>query len=448
MISVTMRSFSTRIALSLLLASASTAVAQPDTRDHRQHRPPPPAAVDTGPTSAPPAPLNEAVTPKAGYTWISGRWDWKNGKWAWTAGHWERERVGKKWRQGRWDQHDNKWSWVDGEWVNADAQPPAPPQPPPPVVGPTEAPPAPREEKWQPRKGFVFVAGNWDWKNGKWEWVAGHWEREQAGKKWRTSRWEQRDGKWSRIDGGWEDEHAGPPQPPPPPSHGPGRHDWKLERPVVSSYWPAKGKAGTRITIKGKNFPTSAQVIFAGQPVKAAKVTADKIVFTLPANATSGAITLQADARRQLPVGQFEVVASYDPVAEQRRIDEERQKAAEAAWKARQSQLAKDRAAREAAMRQAMEERAATRERRRAEMVAALQAKFQRDFLADDDTQDELTLHAQRIAELTRARDVAEVSANGKLVVRIDVAMGRENQRHDERMAALEAGFKARGGQR
>jgi hypothetical protein len=97
-------------------------------------------------------------------------------------------------------------------------------------------------------------------------------------------------------------------------------------------------------------------------------------------------------------------------------------------------------------MRQAMEQRAATRDQRRAERVAALQAKFKRDFLADPDTQDELTLHAQRIAELTRARDVAEVAANGKLVVRIGVAQTREDERHQQRMDALEASFKARGG--
>ena len=93
-----------------------------------------------------------------------------------------------------------------------------------------------------------------------------------------------------------------------------------------------------------------------------------------------------------------------------------------------------------------LEERAATRERRRAERIAALQAKWQRAFLADADTQDELTLHAQRVAELTRARDVAELSANGKLVVRIEVAQAREDQRHQQRMAALEASFKVRGG--
>jgi hypothetical protein len=38
-------------------------------------------------------------------------------------------------------------------------------------------------------------------------------------------------------------------------------------------------------------------------------------------------------------------------------------------------------------------------------------------------------------------RDLAEVKANGKLVVRIEMAQTRENDRHDQRMAALKSGF-------
>ena len=234
-----------------------------------------------------------------------------------------------------------------------------------------------------------------------------------------------------------------------PPGPGGEHHhrEWKLERPVVSNYWPTKGKAGSRIVIHGRNFPADAQVIFAGQPVTGAKVTADKIVFAVPAGAASGAISLRAGGRHELPVGTFEVAATYDPVAEQKRLDDERRKQAEAEWAARQQELAKDRAAREAEMRKRMEERAATREQRRAERVAQLEAKFKRDFLADADTQAELTLHAQRVADLARAKEVAEVQGNGKLVVRIDIASSREDQRHQERMTALEASFKARGGQ-
>lgn len=444
-----MRMVPPRWALWLAFATTSStlALAQPDTRDHRRRPPPPPAPAPaySGPTAAPPAPQAETVTPRAGFVWIAGRWDWK-GKWTWVPGHWERERAGKRWREGRWDQKDNQWVYVGGEWIDAAATPP-PPTTPPPGRGPTKAPPAPKVVKLPPpRAGHVWIPGEWDWRDGQWVWVDGHFERERAGKKWRAGRWEERGGAWARVDGDWIDDHV-PPGPPRPPGPRPPARGWQLERPVVSSYWPTKGKAGSRIVIRGRNFPTSAEVVFAGQAVRGAKITAEQVVFVVPKGAASGAIALRTGRGRDLAVGLFEVAAAYDPIAEQKRIEEEQRKQAEAAWAARQQKLAKDRAAREAAIRLLQQEREATRDRRRAERIAALQALWQRAFLADPDTQDELTLHAQRVAQLERSREVAEIVNNGKLVVRIEIAQVREEQRHQQRMSALEASFKARGGQ-
>lgn len=437
------------IAFALALTSPMLAGAQPAQRDHRR----PPPSADAGPTEAPPSPREERVAARKGFAWIPGRWDWR-GKWEWVPGHWERERAGKSWRAGRWERKDNRWVYAAGEWISAgDTSPPpeqatpAPPSPPsPPPGGPTAAPPPPRAEKVDARPGFVWIPGEWDWRDDNWEWVPGHFERERAGKRWNPSRWEQRDGKWARLEGGWLDNDAPTPPPAPAESRRPGKREWKLERPMVSGYFPIKGKAGSRIVIRGKNFPANAVIELAGQPVRAAKITADRITFAVPAGAASGSIRVRIGPR-ELPVGEFEVAAAYDPIAEQRRIEEEQRKAAEAEWQTRQAQLAKDRAAREAAMRKAQEERAATRDRRRAERLAELQSRWQRAFLAAPETQDELTLHAQRVAELARAKEVAEVAGNGKLVVRIGIAQAREDERHQQRMAALEASFKGRGGQ-
>jgi hypothetical protein len=433
--------------------------AQPTTRDHRQRKPPPPPpAATAGPSEAPPTPREEKIAARAGYVWIAGRWDWR-GKWEWIDGHWERERSGRSWRNGRWEQRDSRWVYVDGEWVSGAASPPTtppavttnptPPTPTPPAVtGPTSAPPQAKAEPFSPRPGFVWIEGAWDWRDNKWEWVAGHWERERAGKRWRPTRWEQREGKWARSDGDWIDATAPseppmPTQPPQPPR--PGRRDWKLERPVVSSYWPAKGAAGSRIVIRGKNFPSNAELLFGGQPVRGVKVKPEQIVFAIPAGATSGAIELRGSGRRNLFVGNFEIAAAYDPIAEQKKLEEEARRQAEAAWAERQKLLAKDRAAREAAMKQRLEEQQASREQRRAQRVAAIQAKWERAFLSDEETQAELTLHAQRLADIARMRDLAELAANGKLVVRIDIAKSREERRHDQRMAALQASFKMGG---
>lgn len=384
-------------AAALALASA-TAYAQPVERDHRAPPPPPPPAerdhrhpiggglgVVINATVAPPADQVENPGAKAGFEWVAGRWDWKDGKWQWMNGHWERERAGKHWRRGRWEQKNGGWVYVDGEWVPADQVTNAPPLPPP---GPATPPP------------------------------------------------------------------PGPPPVGAPPPMPPGadvverdhrHHEWR-ERPVVSSYWPTKGKPGRKVVIKGENFPPDAIVMWSGTQIAGAKVTPTEIVFDVPATATSGEISIKRSHGRDLLVGAFEVKAGFDPEAEAKRMEEERRKAAEAAWAAREKAAAHDRAAREAAWKARWHEMEEDREQRRHRREEEIRAKWDAAFLADADTQAELALHAQRIAELTRAASIAEVNANTKLGVRIQVLESRENERHEQRMVALKAGFSAKVG--
>src|SRR5262249_3240986 len=148
---------------------------------------------------------------------------------------------------------------------------------------------------------------------------------------------------------------------------------------------------------------------------------------------------------RDLTVGNFEV-ANYDAEAEARRLAEEERRRAEQAWAERQKQLAKDRAARLAAIEEHHPELDETRARPRAgrragERAGAEGARWEAAFLADRDIQAELTLHAQRTAEIVRMREVAELTGNGKLVVRIGVAQSREDDRHQARMTALHDSF-------
>ena len=327
------------------------------------------------------------------------------------------------------------------------------------MIGPTEAPPPPKEEKIAARAGFVWVGGRWDWHDGKWQWIDGHWERERAGKKWRTARWEQREGKWALLEGDWVDANApetSPAPPPVPPAAGgaqvpeappvrPYPHpNWKLDRPTVSSYWPTKGKAGAKVRIRGRNFPPDAQVVWGGQPVMGAKVEAEQIMFQVPAGAATGAIALRV-GRRELPVGPFEV-AAYDAEAEAKKLEDQRRKDAEAAWAARQKELGKDRAAREAAFHKYEEDLERTREERRSRLAEAIRAKWEQAFLSDPDTQSELTLHGQRAADIDRMLKIAETMGDGKLVVRIQVTQKREDDRHAQRMTALQEQFRTKGG--
>jgi hypothetical protein len=188
-----MRAYLYRWLLPIGLASATlmgTAYAQPNVRDHRGRR----DRVDEGPREAPPPPRAERVgAQRRGWVFVSGNWDWKGGRWDWTAGHWEKERNGKRWRPHNWEQRNGIYVRVDGDWIDD---------------RPNAAPPAPREERFENRRGFAWVEGNWEWRNGNWDWVAGHYEREHKGKRWRRHKWEERDGTWMRVEGGWDNDVA------------------------------------------------------------------------------------------------------------------------------------------------------------------------------------------------------------------------------------------------
>src|SRR5437764_14068051 len=70
---------------------------------------------------------------------------------------------------------------------------------------PREAPPAPKQERFAARAGFLWIPGRWEWHKHHWNWLDGHWERERAGKKWREPRWEARGDTWELVDGEWID---------------------------------------------------------------------------------------------------------------------------------------------------------------------------------------------------------------------------------------------------
>jgi hypothetical protein len=223
-------------------------------------------------------------------------------------------------------------------------------------------------------------------------------------------------------------------------------HEWRLERPTVSSYWPAKGKAGSRVVIHGENFAPDMQVMYGPELVRAAKVDPDRIMFEVPRNGSSATIVLKRGGR-DLIVGNFEVT-DFDADAEAKRDEAQREAAARQAWAAERFHAEHDAKAREAAFERQWQEMDTTREQRRAQRLQEIRAKWQAAFLSDPDTQSELTLHARRVAELGRLRDIAGETGNEKLGVRVSIALARENDRHDRRMAALKSSFDTHGGER
>ena len=79
------------------------------------------------------------------------------------------------------------------------------------------APPQPRMEATpHPRRGYVWVAGHWEWRNRQHQhqWVAGTWVRERHGHHYQQPTWVERDGGWSMQQGGWrrgDADHDGVP---------------------------------------------------------------------------------------------------------------------------------------------------------------------------------------------------------------------------------------------
>ncbi len=213
-------------------------------------------------------------------------------------------------------------------------------------------------------------------------------------------------------------------------------HEWKLDRPVVSRFWPAKGDPGTKVTIHGQNFTTDSVVVWGGATVPGAHVTPTEISFTVPHDAKTGELEVR-EGPRDLPVGTYDV-EHYDAARDQAKLDADRRQQAELVWKTRQSTLAKDAAARGADLAKREHDLEATRDKRREVEMSELRTKWRAPALANPDVQAELTLHGQRVAELDRMDRLATAKADGKIAVRIQVALAKENDRHEQRMSTLQ----------
>ncbi len=65
-------------------------------------------------------------------------------------------------------------------------------------------PPLPVEVIPQPRYGYVWVPGYWNWAHHRHVWVAGNWARERRGYVYAPHRWEQRGEGWYMNRGHWD----------------------------------------------------------------------------------------------------------------------------------------------------------------------------------------------------------------------------------------------------
>jgi hypothetical protein len=220
-----------------------------------------------------------------------------------------------------------------------------------------------------------------------------------------------------------------------------GRRDWKIDHPVVTSYSTLRGEPGSKVVIHGQHFDKSMAVVWGGNPITGATVSDTEITFTVPKGAANGGLALRGGGlAHDLAIGDFEV-AKVDK-AEWKKHEDAQKAEAQAAWDARAKTIAKDKAARDAALAQQEADLEKTRSERRQHELDEERKSFDRAFLADPATVAELALHADHEARLERIQRLAADQNDAKLGVRVEVDTKRETERHDQRMAALKAAFK------
>ena len=65
------------------------------------------------------------------------------------------------------------------------------------------APPPARVERFEPRDGYIWAPGYWEWKGTAYHWVSGTYLLEHRGAHWVADRWEPAGPHWQRVAGHW-----------------------------------------------------------------------------------------------------------------------------------------------------------------------------------------------------------------------------------------------------
>lgn len=85
------------------------------------------------------------------------------------------------------------------------------------VIVVREAPPALRVERIpEPRRGYTWQGGHWEWQHQHHVWIRGTWLRDRPGYVYHQPAWAERNGKWEMSRGSWargnrDNDHDGVP---------------------------------------------------------------------------------------------------------------------------------------------------------------------------------------------------------------------------------------------
>jgi hypothetical protein len=225
----------------------------------------------------------------------------------------------------------------------------------------------------------------------------------------------------------------------PPPAPAPAPPPQRVRRyrdiTMVSGFAPRSGPAGTEVTIRGRHLDKDLEVVLDGRPVRGARASERVITFSVPKKSDGGNIVLRRSGQPDIVVGSFEVTKQRPPPGKE--IAAARKARAEQRWAERQAKQAAEEEARLAALRAEEEALRRSREERRRQQAAAIRAAWERQFLARPEVQAEVALNAERQARLQRMLRLAAAHGDGKLVVRVEVLIEREDERHKQRMQDL-----------
>ena len=210
-----------------------------------------------------------------------------------------------------------------------------------------------------------------------------------------------------------------------------------LQSGPVISHFAHQVAPGNKVVVRGFNLPGDAMIRIDGIDVTPEFREPNAIVFQVPSSVQGGPIFLSSPSLdRPLYVGEF-APRSDTWQAETNELRRRRWRVAENAWRQRKPNLGRSRAQRETARGIREDEMRRNRAERRRNSIAAYQARWQADFLKAPETRAEMALHSRRMARLWRMLRLAESLGRDNMVIRVDVAMARERQRHRGRMAAL-----------
>ena len=133
-------------------------------------------------------------------SWIPGYWGWDEDQndFLWISGIWRNLPPGRQWVPGYWaDLQSSQWQWTSGYWADEQTQ----------EVSYYEKPPksietGPNVES--PGDNYVWISGNWMYRDDRYAWRPGYWEPAQENWVWVPAHYQWTPRGYVFVDGYWD----------------------------------------------------------------------------------------------------------------------------------------------------------------------------------------------------------------------------------------------------